>query len=102
MAILQFESSYQQGVKPLTISDEEKAAVHKAFTQTPSILQLLSTVRSRRFGMGYRYESGQPETMTWGKGKTVVQEKGPTAYISKMQPHPLSEQRSFLYPRSSS
>src|SRR5438128_11827928 len=91
MAILQFESAYQQDVKPLGISDEEKAAVHRAFTQTPSVLQLLSTVRSRRFDMGYRYESGQPEAMTWGKGKTVVQEKGPRAYDSKMQPHPLSE-----------
>jgi hypothetical protein len=91
MAILQFESAYQGGVKPLTISDEEKAAIQKAFTQTPSLLQLLSTVRSRRFGMGYRYESGQAEAMTWGKGKTVVQEKGPTGYVSKMQPHPLSE-----------
>src|SRR5260370_356981 len=91
MAILQFESAYQGGVKPLTISDEEKAAIQRAFTQTPSLLQLLSTVRSRRFGMGYRYESGQSEVMTWGKGKTVVQEKGPTGYVSKMQPHPVSE-----------
>src|SRR5438067_13553757 len=91
MAILQFESAYQQGVKPRTISDEEKGAIQRAFTQTPSVVQLLSTVRSRRFGMGYRYESGQSETMTWGKGKTVVQEKGPTGYVSKMQPHPLSE-----------
>src|SRR5260370_42034504 len=91
MAILQFDSAYQGGVKPLTSRDEEKAAIQRAFTQPPSLLQLLSTVRSRRFGMGYLYESGQSEVMTWGKGKTVVQEKGPTGYVSKMQPHPLSE-----------
>src|SRR5260370_1970243 len=91
MAILQFESAYQGGVKPLTISDEEKAAIQRAFTQTPSLLQLLSTVRSRRFGMGYRYESGQSEAMTWAKRTTVVQDKGPTTHASKLHPHPLSQ-----------
>src|SRR5690349_24562091 len=86
-----FRPDYQAGEQTKTLEPTEQQQLGHAFTQTPSVLQLLSTVRSRRFGMGYRYESGQPETMTWGKGKTVVQEKGPTGYISKMQPHPLSE-----------
>lgn len=77
--------------EPIQLSEKEKRELRKAFRETPPLFQLLSTVRSRRFGLGYRYETGEPETRTWSDGKTVVQEKGPLAFKSEKEPRPLSE-----------
>ncbi len=86
------DPQFQQKVKakPIELNEKEKAVLSQAF-KTPALFQLLSTLRSRRFGIGYRYETGEPETMTWSHGKTVVQEKGPLAHKSRHEPYPLSE-----------
>ena len=88
---LEYQIGYQQERKPLGISDKDKEWIDKAFKSTPAVFRLLSTLRSRRFGMGYRFETGEPETFTWSHGKTVVQETGPTPYKSEKEPRPLSE-----------
>jgi hypothetical protein len=85
------EPRYQkQHVKGPKLTAKEKALIAKAFKTGP-LLQLLSTVRSRRFGMGYQYETGEPETMRWSHGKTVQSQRGPLAYQSAKKPYPLSE-----------
>jgi hypothetical protein len=74
----------------IQITEKEKSQIASAF-HSPAVFQLLSTLRSRRFGMGYRYETGEPEKFSWSHGKTVTQEKGPLAYKSEQQPLALSE-----------
>ncbi len=84
-----YDPGYQERVKKLEITPQELEFFKTAFN-TPSVFKLLSTVRSRRFGMGYRYETGEPETRSWSDGKTVRQEKGPLAFKSEKHA-PLSE-----------
>ena len=84
-----YAPGYQETVKHLAPTPQEQEFLRKAFN-SPSVFKLLSTIRSRRFGMGYRYETGEPETRTWSDGKTVVQEKGPLAFKSERSA-PLSE-----------
>ena len=73
------------------LSPEEQALLTRAFDQTPSLFQLLSTVRTRRVGLGYRLESGEAETFSWSSGKTVTQPSGPLAFTSSAPPVRLSE-----------
>ncbi|MDH5736986.1 MAG: hypothetical protein OEZ23_01685 [Gammaproteobacteria bacterium] len=73
------------------ISDSEKAAIARAFESTPTLFSLLSTLRTRRMGMGYRSESGETETMDWSGGHQAKQKAGPLAYVSEKEPRPLSE-----------
>lgn len=56
-----FRPEYQAGEQGKTLAPTEQQQLSHAFTETPSVFQLLSTVRSRRFGMGYRYETGESE-----------------------------------------
>lgn len=85
-----FDPEYQKGNGVQHISEEEKTWIAEAF-RTPAVFQLLSTLRSRRIGLGYRYETGEPETFSWSSGKTVLQEKGPLSFKSAKEPRPLSE-----------
>ncbi|KKK62717.1 hypothetical protein LCGC14_3001540, partial [marine sediment metagenome] len=41
--------------------------------------------------LGYRCETGEPETLEWSNGQTVKQAKGPLAFTSEREPVPLSE-----------
>jgi hypothetical protein len=86
-----FDTKYQQEVKALDLKADEQQAIKHAFTATKPVFQLLSTIRSRRFGMGYRYETGEAETLPWSGNRTVTTEKGPLAYKSSFEPHPLTE-----------
>lgn len=75
----------------IEITEAEKAALTRAFEQTPSLFNLLSTLRTRRVGMGYRFETGESETFSWSSGGTAEQPKGPLAYRSEKEPVPLTE-----------
>lgn len=73
------------------VTDNERSSFEHAFSETPTFFQLLSTLRTRRVGMGYRCETGEAETLEWSSGKTVKQAKGPLSFISEHDPVPLSE-----------
>jgi hypothetical protein len=68
----------------------DKDRLKYAFEQTPSVLKLLTTIRSRRVGRGYRIDSGteykHPVT-----GRAIRQAKGPMQFVSKKDPKPLSK-----------
>ena len=49
-----FRPDYQGEEQTKTLEPTEQQQLGHAFTDTPSVFQPLSTVRSRRFGMGYR------------------------------------------------
>src|SRR5579875_3412142 len=74
-----------------TLTESERAQLSHAFERTPGLFALLSTLRTRRVGLGYRCESGEAETLSWSSGKTVRQARGPLAYVSDQEPRPLSE-----------
>lgn len=72
-------------------SPAEREALRKAFEETPSVFQLLSTLRTRRIGRGFKCESGVEETLEWSSGRVVKQAKGPLEFESNEAPAPLSE-----------
>src|SRR5215472_1113546 len=76
-----FRPEYQASEETKTLEPTEQQQLGHAFTETPSVFQLLSTVRSRRFGMGYRYETGESETLTWSQNRTVTSERGPLVTV---------------------
>lgn len=76
---------------PVQLTPDESAALSRAFTRTPSVFDLLSTVRTRRMGLGYQYESGETETFDWSSGQTLTQQAGPLAFTSSSPPVRLSE-----------
>ncbi len=88
---LEFQPNYQESVQPIVLTDEERATIGRAFESGPSVFSLLSTLRTRRMGLGYRAETGEPESFTWSSGKTVTQPQGPLAHAGGSEPVPLSE-----------
>jgi hypothetical protein len=72
-------------------SESERDQLGHAFDSTPPFFKLLSTLRTRRVGLGYRCETGEPEVLEWSSGKTVKQAKGPLAFTSAHAPVALSE-----------
>ncbi|MHB1547158.1 MAG: hypothetical protein ACYCX8_00270 [Acidimicrobiales bacterium] len=70
---------------------EELALVSNAFEGQRSLFSLLSTVRTRRMGLGYRAETGEEELFAWSSGRAVLQPEGPLHYASRAEPVPLSE-----------
>jgi len=76
---------------PMPITAEEHAAIARVFEGGRSVFSTLSTLRTRRVGLGYRTETGVPETLSWSSGTTVTQPEGPLAYTSAAPPVPLSE-----------
>lgn len=75
----------------IEITPEEQAALARAFEETPTIFNLLSTIRTRRMGLGYKSETGADETMDWSSGGTAHQNAGPLSYSSDAEPVPLTE-----------
>ncbi len=69
----------------------EEALLAQAFESKRSLFDLLSTVRTRRVGLGYRMETGEEEAFTWSSGQAVVQPAGPLRHVSEAEPVPLSE-----------
>jgi hypothetical protein len=88
---LEFDPDYQQRVGATTLTDDERVALARAFESGSSVFQLLSTLRTRRVGLGYRCETGEPENFEWSSAKTVTQPVGPLAHTSTAPPVPLSE-----------
>ncbi len=77
-----------------TLTDAERRQLKMFFEQTRSLPQLLATLRSRRVGLGYAIESGEPEVRA--SGRTLIQEKGPLSFRSAHDPVPLSETEEAL------
>jgi hypothetical protein len=61
-----------------------------AFEKTPTVFQLLSTVRSRRVGRGYRIDS-DTEIKHPVTGRLMKQTGGPMKFVSKKDPKPLTK-----------
>ncbi len=77
--------------EPIQITADEQAAIARAFEGRSSLFSNLSTLRTRRVGLGYQIETGEPETFEWSSGQTVTQAAGPLSYASSAEPVPLSE-----------
>jgi len=86
----------QNGQTAPPISEAEQAALARAFESGPSVFSLLSTLRTRRMGLGYRSETGEPETFDWSSGRTLTQPAGALPYSSSAPPAPLSEVEAAL------
>lgn len=89
MASLRAAGAAAEPSKALT--EAEQTALTRAFEKTPSLFRLLSTLRTRRMGLGYKAETGEPETFEWSTHKTVTQQRGPLPYSSEQAPVPLTE-----------
>jgi hypothetical protein len=82
---------YHDETRPAPVEQHEQALLARAFEQTPSLFRVLSTLRTRRMGLGYRSETGEAETFTWAGGRTVTQPRGPLAWSSPAPAVRLSE-----------
>ena len=85
------QASLAQAPAAPPITEAEQAGIARAFEQTETVFGALSTVRTRRVGLGYHIETGEPETFSWSSGGTVTQPRGPLSYASGAQPVGLSE-----------
>src|SRR2546421_11991809 len=72
------------------ISAEAQQQLRRFFEETPSVSKLLTTLRSRRVGLGYKIETGEEETHPV-TGRVMKQERGPLAFASAEPVMPLSE-----------
>ncbi|MCC7078473.1 MAG: hypothetical protein IT198_15225 [Acidimicrobiia bacterium] len=91
MPDLHYTPDYQVGADVPAVTPDEQAALARAFEATPSVFSALSTLRTRRIGLGYRSETGEAETFAWSSNETVTQPAGPLAFTSQADPVPLSE-----------
>ncbi len=73
------------------ITESQLSQIKKAFNGTGSFFNLLTTLRTRRVGLGYQIESGEQENFEWSSEKPATQAKGPLNYVSTREPVPLSE-----------
>ncbi|MGB4861667.1 MAG: hypothetical protein WBO97_04340, partial [Tepidiformaceae bacterium] len=78
-------------VEPITLTAEEHAAIARVFESPLSVFGALSTLRTRRIGLGYRSETGEDESFDWSSHLVVRQREGPLAFESTSGPRPLSE-----------
>lgn len=92
------ELAYDPGAvtAPDPVTEAEQAALARAFESGPGIFEALSTLRTRRMGLGYRSETGESESFDWSSGKTLTQPEGPLAYTSAAPPAGLSEVENAL------
>lgn len=77
-------------VQQAQVTRTEADQLKRFFEQTRSLPRLLTTVRSRRVGLGYSIEPGEEQTHPV-TGQRLFQEKGPLAFVSSKQPVPLTE-----------
>src|SRR6266849_1682071 len=77
------------------ISAETQQQLRRFFEETPSVSTLLTTLRSRRVGLGYKIETGEEETHPV-TGRVMKQERGPLAFASAEAVVPLSETEQAL------
>jgi hypothetical protein len=66
----------------VALTPEERGAIARVFESAPSLFSLLSTLRTRRMGLGYRSETGTEEAFDWSSHLLVKQREGPLAYES--------------------
>ena len=76
---------------PISLTPEEHAAIARVFAAGPSVFGALSTLRTRRIGLGYRSETGEEERFDWSSHLVVRQREGPLAFESATAPLVLSE-----------
>ena len=72
------------------LNEVERQQLKMFFEHTGPLSRLLSTVRSRRVGLGYSIEPGE-EQVHPATGHRLVQERGPLAFVSRKEPVPLTE-----------
>ncbi len=77
--------------EPIPLSAEEHAAISRVFSGGPSVFGALSTLRTRRIGLGYRSETGEEEVFDWSSHMVVRQREGPLAFESASGVRSLSE-----------
>ena len=75
-------------VEPITLTAEEHAAIARVFESPLSVFGALSTLRTRRIGLGYRSETGEDESFDWSSHLVVRQREGPLAFESTSGPRP--------------
>jgi hypothetical protein len=72
------------------ISADVQDQLRRFFQDTPSVGTLLTTLRSRRVGLGYKIETGEEEKHPI-TGRVMRQERGPLAFKSSESIVPLSD-----------
>lgn len=72
------------------ITAEAQKQLSRFFEETPSVSKLLTTLRSRRVGQGYKLDTGEEDTHP-ATGRAMKQERGPLAFASTEKVVPLSE-----------
>jgi len=77
------------------VSMEVSTWLHRAFEATPSLFEVLRTVRSRRVGRGYRIDSGAVDLHPVTK-RPMQQQAGPNRFLSTELPVPLLEAEEAL------
>ncbi len=77
--------------EPITLTPEEHAAIARVFEGGKPVFAALSTLRTRRIGLGYRSETGDEENFSWSSHLVVRQREGPLAFESPKAPVNLSE-----------
>lgn len=80
-----------RSTEPITLTPEEQALIGRVFEQGPTVFGALSTLRTRRIGLGYRSETGEDESFDWSSHLVVRQREGPLAFESPAGPRPLFE-----------
>lgn len=78
-------------IEPIQLKPDEQAAIARAFEGSGSVFGALSTLRTRRIGLGYRSETGEDESFDWSSHLVVRQREGPLSFSSLSEPRPLSE-----------
>jgi hypothetical protein len=78
-------------IQPVELTAHEQERLGAVFERGPSVFRLLSTLRTRRMGLGYRSETGEEETFRWSNNMIVRQREGPLAYKSECEPIRLTE-----------
>lgn len=76
-------------------TDKEQADIARAFENTPPVFQLLSQLRTRRFGRGFTYETGEEEIHP-ATGLPQLLPEGEFKYKSRAEPVPLTEVQEAL------
>jgi len=72
------------------LEEKDKKLIKKMFEQGDSLFSVLSTVRTRRIGYGYKYDTGKPEVHPV-TGRTLHAPEGPLKFESQKEPVPLTE-----------
>ncbi len=84
-----------QSVPPIETPGTQASELDRAFAGTPSLFEVLRTVRSRRIGLGYHIDAGTTEAHPV-TGRDVTVPLGPRSFVSKAGVVPLTETEEAL------